>query len=63
MEWIKITDKLPQDDKEYTCYGEDWCGHPFFKAIYDAIKMEWYIIEGKRRMRQFPTHWSVGEKV
>lgn len=59
MEWIKVSDDLPKDNKEYICYGEDWAGAKFFSAIYDAIKKEWYIMNGKMRMRQFPTHWRM----
>ena len=55
-EWISIKEKLPNDKQEYICYGEDWCGYPIFSAIYD--EQGWYIMNGKRRMRQFPTHWK-----
>ncbi len=56
--WISVKTSLPSDEKEYTCYGEDWAGYKFFKAIYDQIKKEWYIMQGESRMKQFPTHWE-----
>lgn len=57
LELINIC-TFSSDEKEYTCYGEDWAGYKFFKAIYDQIKKEWYIMQGESRMKQFPTHWE-----
>ena len=58
-DWIKITDNnLPQDNKEHICYGEDYMGYPVFSAIYDFLLKEWYIIEGRTRFKQFPTHYK-----
>ena len=55
--WISIKDALPPDKREYLCYGEDWCGYHVFSAIYD--EQGWHIMNGKSRMRQFPTHWKL----
>lgn len=56
VDWISVKDRLPTDSKTYTCYGEDWCGYPIFSAIHDEDG--WYIMNGEKRMRQFPTHWK-----
>lgn len=62
VNWISIS-KPPEDDKEYICCGEDWAGYPMFTAKYDPEKKEWYTMNGNKRMRQFPTHYSFKNQV
>lgn len=51
-EWIK----LPKHNVEYLCCGEDWAGNKVFCAMYDDSG--WFEMNGKTRMRQFPTYYK-----